>query len=100
MSAPTLGRVLLYYPREADVLAGRALRLGEPAPALVVHVWGPTCVNATVFDRNGTPFGATSVVFGGALPEAPEQGHAYWPPRADAPAATTPADPADRGELG
>ena len=46
--APTVGRVVLFYPPANVTRAGgKPLRAskGQPFPALITHVWGASCVN-------------------------------------------------------
>jgi hypothetical protein len=55
--APTIGRVVWYYP------SGRTPP-AQPQVALIAHVWSDTCVNLAIFDDNGQPYppGCTSVL--------------------------------------
>lgn len=55
MIKPTIGRVVWYYGAGVSHDA-------EPNAAIVVKVWTDDMVNLTVFDANGIPSGATSVV--------------------------------------
>ncbi len=48
MIAPTIGRILWYYP------PGQS-RDQQPYAAMVAHVWSDTCVNLAIWDANGMP---------------------------------------------
>jgi hypothetical protein len=67
-------RIVDFFP--AKTFNG-AYTPGEPLTAIVVHVWSPSCVNLTVFDKSGVCHGLTSVVFSEELLEA--EGYATWP---------------------
>ena len=65
-TAPTIGRVVLYWPTDydngnfnfANVEAGRE---AQPMAATVAHVWDDNVVNLTVSGHDGNTFGKTSV---------------------------------------
>ncbi len=65
---PTVGRVVHVY------LQGEAV----VRVALVAFVHNATCINVGGFDRNGTPFSATSV---GYCEEPSATSRWCWPPR-------------------
>ncbi len=49
MIAPTIGRILWYYP------PGPFNATQQPYAAMVAHVWSDTCVNLAIWDANGKP---------------------------------------------
>jgi len=51
MIKPTIGRVVLVHRGQSD----------QAEPALVAYVFGDRMINVGGFDRNGTPFSATSM---------------------------------------
>lgn len=89
MIAPTIGRVVWYFPVESDlaVSTGRLMERYDDKPFLahVCYVWSDTCVNLVVFDHAGQRFTRTSVAINvdGASP------HAEWMPYQKAVAAAT-----------
>lgn len=62
---PTIGRVVHYFPSEADRLEGMEVHSDAPCTALVVYVWSDTCINLTVFDHDGCPWARRSVQING-----------------------------------
>ncbi len=77
---PTIGRVVLFVPKESKHGFGFALNAGKPHNAHVAYVHSDTCVNLTVSDANGKTFGMTSVTL--RQPGEPEPGGDYceWMP--------------------
>jgi hypothetical protein len=61
MIKPTVGRVVLYVPKEEKYSFGHCLHAGKRHAALVTAVHGDRCVNLAVFDVYGKTFPATSV---------------------------------------
>lgn len=63
MIKPTVGRIVHYYPPKeyAHHTPGQTLLAGQPHAAIIATVWSDVCVNLMVIDRNGVPFGLTSV---------------------------------------
>ena len=53
MIKPTVGRVVLYSPLDAESHVRHA--------AIIAHVWSDTTVSLAVFDSNGIPYNRTSV---------------------------------------
>ena len=51
MIKPTIGRVVLVHRGQSD----------QAEPALICYVHSDRCINVGGFDRNGTPFAATSL---------------------------------------
>lgn len=55
MIAPTVGRVIWYYPSGTP-------RTEQPQAAFITYVHSDTMINVGGFDHNGKPFGDTSVL--------------------------------------
>jgi len=51
MIKPTIGRVVLVHRGQSD----------QAEPAFIAYVWGDRMINVGGFDKNGTPFSATSM---------------------------------------
>lgn len=78
---PTVGRVVLYIPREEKCAFGFSLHAGKPHAALVTAVHGERCVNLAVFDANGKTFPATSVALRQPEEVTPQYGdYCEWMP--------------------
>ena len=76
MIKPSVGRVVLFYPRGHK--SG-----DQPHVALIAHVWSDTCVNLAIFDANGQPYppGTTSVLLVQPESEVPTGGqYCTWMP--------------------
>lgn len=76
MIAPTVGRVVWFYPKGHNAAS-------QPLAALVAHVWSDTCVNLAIFDANGKPMEEppTSVLLVQEEGEIPSGGHyCTWMP--------------------
>ncbi len=89
MIKPTVGRVVWYHPARSD--PGPLPGGGQPLAAIIAHVWSETCVNLTVFDANGTPYGRTSVFLYQGGEWKPDAGFAEWMPYQKGQAAKTEA---------
>lgn len=92
--APTVGRVLWYYPSANSVESGfsRHPDGGGPYAALIAHVWSDQLVNLTVLDANGAAHSRTSVpLLQGAQTDAPEHAFCGWMPYQKGQAAKTEA---------
>lgn len=75
MIQPTVGRVVNYFPPNGAE--------GPPLVALIAAVWGDTCVNLAIFDRNGNAFKdpPTSILLVQEGAERPSGGHfCEWMP--------------------
>lgn len=59
--APTVGRVVLFYPGSSSSAGFVPPAEGKPLAAIVAHVWNDRMVNLAVFDGNGTAHARTSV---------------------------------------
>lgn len=57
--APTVGRVIHYYPTADD--NGALPPPGQPLAGIVASVWNDRCINITYFDANGNAWSKTSV---------------------------------------
>ena len=81
MIAPTVGRVVLYVPREDKYAFGFHLSAGRPHAAIVTAVHGDRLVNLAVFDTGGKTFPATSVTLKQPEDKAPDYGdYCEWMP--------------------
>lgn len=81
MISPTVGRIVLYVPREDKYAFGHCLLAGKPHAAIVTAVHGERCVNLAVFDANGKTFPATSVALRQPEDESPKYGdYCEWMP--------------------
>ncbi len=81
MIAPTVGRVVLYVPKEDKYAFGFCLQAGKPHAALVTGVHSDRLVNLAVFDANGKTFPATSVALRQPEDAAPKYGdYCEWMP--------------------
>lgn len=80
MIAPTVGRVLHFYP--GTRFTGVPALDNQPLPAMICHVWSDTCVNIAGFDANGSPFALTSVLLVQEDNDIPPPGSNYacWMP--------------------
>ena len=78
MIAPTIGRIVEFYPALASQYA---LSAGLPHAAIVAAVLNDRLVNLMVIDTNGTPFGRTRVALlqDGDKPMGTGVDHAAWP---------------------
>lgn len=72
---PTVGRVVLFVPKESSYGFGYNLYAGKPHAATVCAVHSNTCVNLSIFDANGKQFSRTSVTL--RQPGEPEPGGDY-----------------------
>lgn len=82
MIAPSVGRAVLFVPRE-DTFGqfGFFLQAGKPHAALVTEAHNDRCVNLAVFDAHGKTFGRTSVPLRQPEDAAPAQGdYCEWMP--------------------
>lgn len=85
MIAPTVGRIVWYWPRPSDALACDKT---QPLAAIVARVWTDTCVNLHVIDANGVGHSKTSVLLWqegdptslDADKHKPDAGFAEWMP--------------------
>ncbi len=81
MIIPTVGRVVLFVPREDKYAFGYCLHAGKPHAALVTAVHSDRLVNLAVFDANGKTFPATSVQLRQPADEVPKYGdYCEWMP--------------------
>ena len=82
MIAPTIGRIVEFYPALASQYAFSA---GLPHAAIVAAVLNDRLVNLMVIDGNGAPFGRTRVALlqDGDKPMGEGVDHAVWPGHAD-----------------
>lgn len=80
MIVPTVGRVVLFVPKQAKYEFGFCFLAGREHAALVVAVHGDRCVNLAAFDANGKSYNFTSVTL--QQPGDPEPGGDYckWMP--------------------
>lgn len=63
MIAPTVGRVVWYWPTPEIAAAMRIVHSPtQPLRADICHVWGDRMVNLSINDSNGFPFARTSVM--------------------------------------
>lgn len=79
--APTVGRVVHYFPHLNDAVAKS--HDGQPHVAIIAHVWNEGMVNLAAFDSNGAPYYRCSVelVQPGEQPsDAGSGGYACWMP--------------------
>lgn len=61
---PTIGRIVIYHVSESDHSDLRT-NSAQHCPAIVVAVWGESCVNLKVFgDGDRAPVWKTSVMLG------------------------------------
>ncbi len=74
MIKPTIGRVVLFVPKQAKYEFGFCFVAGRPHAALITAVHGDRCVNLAAFDANGKSYGFTSVTL--RQPEDADQGFA------------------------
>lgn len=74
--APTIGRVVLYFPSDHDIKDGMVQYSDKPLDAHVCFVWSDTCVNLAVFDHAGNHWKRTSV----AINMVGSEPHAEWMP--------------------
>lgn len=72
---PTVGRVVLFVPKESKYEFGYCLLAGKPHAATVAAVHGDRCVNLSIVDANGKQFSRTSVTL--RQPGEPEPGGDY-----------------------
>lgn len=79
MIAPSVGRIVWFYPGVLDTIQRPQ---GEPLAAVIARVWTDSLVNLCVFDSNGLPAAKTSVPFIQDGAPRPEAGDAYcsWMP--------------------
>lgn len=75
---PTVGRIVHYEPVES---VGK----GQPYPAIITHVWGPTCVNLNVIDDGSYPSKFNAKVTSVMLSDTPAAGRWNWPSRLNKP---------------
>jgi hypothetical protein len=82
MIKPTIGRVVWVFKR---------VQQEQPEAALVTWVYDDRMINVGGFDRNGQPFGLTSLPLVQEGDEAPHSVHAQWMPYQKGQAAKTEA---------
>jgi hypothetical protein len=58
---PTVGRMVLFVPKQAKYEFGFCFVAGREHAAVVTAVHGDRCVNLAAFDANGKSYGFTSV---------------------------------------
>lgn len=70
---PTVGRIVNFYPNNADFLADKNLNNAEILPAIIVQPFG-LIANITIFLPGG------EIVGGWSIPHKSEpiDGYAYW----------------------
>jgi hypothetical protein len=56
---PTVGRMVLFWPRRDDNIAKQP---NQPLAAVIAAVCGPSAVSLCVFDVQGVPHGYTDIV--------------------------------------
>lgn len=61
MIKPSIGRVVLFVPKQAKYEFGFCFVAGREHAAIVTAVHGDRCVNLAAFDANGKTYGFTSV---------------------------------------
>ncbi len=61
MIKPSIGRVVLFWPSESDLMSGIESGGDQPLDAHVCHVHSDRMINIGGFDANGKPFARTSV---------------------------------------
>lgn len=71
MITPTVGRVVLFYPKA---------EMDQPYAATVAHVWSDRCVNLGYLDSNGNSGGATSVPLIQEGDTKPDSFYCEWMP--------------------
>lgn len=76
MIKPSVGRVVWFYPRGDDSLAGSS---DQPLAALVAYVWTDTLVTLMVIDKDGQPQPRLHIPLG-AENHAPEESYCDWMP--------------------
>lgn len=65
LQKPSVGRIVLFEPGENDLAAkSNCLQDGEILPAVIVRVYGDTCVNLRVLTDGPDVLWRTSVTFG------------------------------------
>lgn len=63
MIHPTVGRIVWYHPCGADTVAKYPSPGGQVIhAAVIVHIWGDSCVNLMVFDSVGMPYTVEDVI--------------------------------------
>lgn len=79
---PTVGRIVHFYPNEADYTArSNGVKPGEPLAAIITRVWNEDGVNLTIFPDAAAPLSRTSVVRRGVAHENSSSWD--WPPRSE-----------------
>lgn len=79
MIKPTVGRVVLYHPTEAQrVINQPGEPDDQPLAAHVTYVWGDRMVNLMAITPYGKPFGVTSVTLVQEGDPRPIEGYAEW----------------------
>ncbi len=74
---PTIGRVVLYFPSEADRMEGMEVHSDAPCAALVAYVHSDYVVNLLVTDHDGNAWARRSVQINVEGPHC-ETPHAEW----------------------
>ena len=79
--APTIGRVVWFYPNGSDTFFNNWLEPPEKLAAIVSHVHSDTMVNLMVIDPNGNPHSRTSVALVQEIEDTPKMGfYCAWMP--------------------
>jgi len=76
-TAPTIGRVVLYWPGEHDNGNNNTGTDDQPMAATVSYVWNDNMVNLAIVDHDGKAFGKTSVIMADEDTNA-EAGQCEW----------------------
>ena len=76
MIKPSIGRVVLYQPHEADQVVNHG---DQPMAATVSYVWSDRMVNLSIADHDGNTFTKTSVTLA-QDDDAVEPGMCEWMP--------------------
>lgn len=77
MMAPTIGRIVHYYPGIADLTPNG----DQPMAAIIASVWSDRLVNLMVIDASGIPVNRTSIRLVQAGDPPPRDGESccMWP---------------------
>jgi len=75
-TAPTVGRVVLYWPTEGENCEVLPV---QPMAANVAYVWNDNMVNLSIAAHNGSVFGKTSIVMAEEDTDA-KPGECEWMP--------------------
>ena len=83
VTAPTVGRIVYFFPSTADAYCLDGAAVDEPLAAIVCYVHSEREVNLHVFGAEGTGYKATSVTMvqpGDERPECGIKGFCEWMP--------------------